>query len=176
MKTTPAKSDKSDETGESKVRTYPVLAAASPTTLILNCGDARFQVAIGQFIAEDLGLKDGEYVHVVVSGGVGSLCEPYTRPKEFKFVREMMELYLKRFSSIKKVVLISHEDCGKYKLLSKYVGPAFLHGFQTMSDRQRNDLHKVGIAVIGLFSGVEIERYFLKFSNPEHTEAVFEKL
>lgn len=158
-----------------RARVYPVLSAAAPTTLVLHCGDARFHTAINRFIAEELKLMDGEYVSVVVSGGVASLCEQYIRPREFKFVRDMMKLYLNRFDSISKVVLISHEDCGKYKLLNKHVGPTFLEGFETMTHRQRSDLTKVGTAVAGIFSGVQVERYFLKYSNEEHTQAVFEK-
>ena len=81
-------------------KTYPVLPVATPDTIVLWCGDPRFQEAVGRFIEDDLGLKHGQYVPLTLAGGVASLSEPMSLPKEFKYLKETIEFFLGHFQSI----------------------------------------------------------------------------
>jgi hypothetical protein len=159
-------------------KTYPVLQSANPTALALYCGDPRFQEAIEQFLEEELGLKKGQYVPLVPPGGAASLSEQLKRslPKEFKFLSEAVQFYLKQFESISEVVVINHEDCRKYQALQKSLGSIFLRISEAMTDLQRQDLAEMLQTILGLTSrNVGVSRYYAKFSNPEKTQIIFEK-
>jgi hypothetical protein len=157
------------------LKTFPVLSSASPTAVAVYCGDPRFQAATKQFLESELGMKDGEYVPVIVGGGVASLTEPLLRPKEFKYLKDLLALYLGHFRSVRRVVVINHEDCAKYRVMSEGLGSKFLRNFiDDMVGRQMDDLQKVTKVIASLSHGIQVERYFARFANPEHTEAVFE--
>ena len=85
------------------------------------CGDPRFQEAFDGFIANELKLAKGQYIPLVVGGGAGVLAHPEKLPKEFKFMKERLELYSQAFHSIRRVILINHEDCKYYDSLKERV-------------------------------------------------------
>jgi hypothetical protein len=160
--------------GEAKKGVYPIQSTAAPKALVVHCGDPRFQEPIARFLAEELGLKPGKYVPLVVGGGVASLMVGDMLPKEAKSLREGIAFYVSHFASIERIILINHEDCGKYRALERAL-PLFLHlcgGI--MTDRQKTDLRK---AVEGLTAQhlLSVEPYFAAFTNPEHTLVHFEK-
>ena len=159
----------------SKLKSYKTIPVATPRALVVFCGDPRFQGPIHQFLQEELGLKDGEYLPFVIRGGVASLTLQGFLPKEAKYATEGAIAYLKQFTSIGKVILINHEDCGKYKILQK-VAPFFFQASQHVTDRQRADLVLVATMLGGLSPRhVVFERYFAKFADSNKSEVVFEK-
>ena len=111
-----------------------------PEAIIVFCGDPRFQGAIASFISEELHFDQESSCLFSVPGGVASLSEQFARPKDFKVLKEGLEFYLTRLRTIRKVILINHEDCKKYHDLCERLGPLF-NG--NIPDRQRSDLHKV---------------------------------
>ncbi len=109
---------------ETTRKTYTTTATAAPSVLVVCCGDPRFQGPIRQFLEKELGIKEGDYLPLIVRGGVASFTVSDFLPKEAKYVTEGATNYIQQFSSIGRVILINHEDCGKYKLLQK-VAPFF---------------------------------------------------
>lgn len=155
-------------------RTYP-LVEARPRAIVIHCGDPRFQKAFGEFIRTELQLQDGDYIPMVVSGAVASLSEPLKLPKEFKFMKERIELFLERFDSINRIVLINHEDCRHYEAMSSALGKVFLQHVPHMNERQVRDLKVVAKMLLGYASGGrQIELYFARLT-PDHSVR-FEKI
>jgi hypothetical protein len=160
---------------EKKPKTYRTIAVAAPRVLVVFCGDPRFQGPVRQFLDNELGLKEGEYLPFVIRGGVASFTVMNFFSKEGKYVTEGAVNYIKQFGSIDKVILINHEDCGKYKLLQKSA-PFFFEGVKDMRLRQRSDLLGVAQQLLALMPRhLEIEKYYASFSNSSKTEVVFEK-
>lgn len=156
-------------------RSYQIQPTVEPHTLVVHCGDPRFQEPIRRFLTEELGLKSVDYVPLVVGGGVAPLTEPFTIPKDAKYVREQMQFYAEHFGSIQRVVLINHEDCGKYKAMTKAL-PTMLSFVKNIPERQRQDLIKVGLDVTGFMPRrLEVEKYYARFANKERTQIVFDK-
>ncbi len=153
---------------------YSIQPVAAPRALAVHCGDPRFQEPIAKFLAGELGLQSGQYVPLVVAGGVASLMAGDMLPKEAKFVREAVALYLDLFATLDRVILINHEDCGKYRALERTL-PFYLGARgQTLIDRQRLDLQQA-VAALTARHGIAVESYYAAFSNPSHTLVHFEK-
>jgi hypothetical protein len=156
--------------------TYP-LVEAHPQAIVVYCGDPRFQRAYREFIANELHLQEGEYIPLVVSGGVASLSEPLRLPKEFKFMKDRFRFFLERFSSIRRIVLINHEDCRHYEALKSSIGPLFLQHVQHMTERQIKDLTSVARALLDLgFPGLQFELYYARIVKNGGTAVRFEKI
>lgn len=157
-------------------KTYDTTPTATPRVLVVYCGDPRFQRPIREFLEQDLGIKEGEYLPFVIRGGVASFTVSGFLPKEAKYVTEGAVNYVKQFASIDRVILINHEDCGKYKLLQK-TSPFFFTAVKNMVERQRTDLPSVANTLSGIFPRqLVIEKYFAKFANSNRTKVAFEKL
>lgn len=152
---------------------YAIEPEARPKVLAVHCGDPRFQGPISKFLGS-LGFKDGDYVPLVVGGGVASLTVGDMLPKEAKYLRESIGFYLDHFNEINRIILVNHEDCGKYKALAKSL-PFFLQWTAgKMSERQKSDLTKVATALLTQHR-VTIETYFATFTDQTHTSVRFEK-
>jgi hypothetical protein len=150
---------------------------ARPAAVVIHCSDPRFQQAFSGFITQELHLGPGAYIPLVISGGVGSLAEPLRLPKEFKFIKERIGMFLDRFDSIDRIVLINHEDCRHYESLREYLGGLFLHHFPTLVERQRDDLIRVARALPGMLKpSLKIDVFYAKFADPGRTRVVFERL
>lgn len=157
-------------------RSYP-LVDASPQAIVVHCSDPRFQRAFSDFIRTELGLNDGEYIPLVISGGVASLSEPLKLPKEFKFMKERIELFLERFKSIRRIILINHEDCRHYDQLKSVLGRLFLQRVQSLGERQMNDLKTVARMMLGYaVPGLQMEMYYARLCGGEKQSVVFEKI
>jgi len=163
------------DTAVAELHTYPIQPVASPTTLSVFCADPRFDGPTRQFLHEELKIPDGGFVPMQIAGGAASFSL-LELPKELKYVREAVRFYLGLFRSITRVIVISHEDCGKYRALQQAL-PHLLSLVPTMTDRQRADLQKASDAILALAPRqLTIERYYARFANPEHTQVRFEKL
>ena len=158
------------------VKTYDLIDAA-PEAIVVHCSDPRFQSAFAGFIKNELHLEDGRYIPLVVSGGVGSLSEPLKLPKEFRFMKERIRMFLDRFDSIKQIVLINHEDCRHYEALQNFIGKLFTQHFANMAERQRVDLKKVAKVLLDLASSrIETKMYYAKFADASKSKVVFEEV
>jgi hypothetical protein len=153
------------------------LVDVPPRAIVIHCSDPRFQKAFGDFIGTDLGLGDGEYVPLVISGGVASLSEPLKLPKEFKFMKERIELFLERFDSIKRIILINHEDCRHYDQLRSVLGRLFLQRVQSMGEKQANDLKTVAKLLLDYaVPGLQVELYYARLCPGNPRSVQFEKI
>lgn len=158
------------------VRTYGVVEAR-PEAIVIHCSDPRFQRAFGEFIRNELHLEEGKYVPLVVSGAVGSLSEPLKLPKEFKFMKDRIQLFIDRFDSINRIVLINHEDCRHYEALKDYIGSLFLRHFPTLMERQKSDLMNVAKTLLGLVrADLKIDMYYARFVDGDRRQVVFEQV
>ncbi|HTY60107.1 MAG TPA: hypothetical protein VMF59_14900 [Bacteroidota bacterium] len=154
---------------------YP-LADAKPRAIVVCCCDSRFQRAFREFIANELHLNEGEYIPMVISGGVASLSEPLRLPKEFKYVKDRIQFFLEVFDSVNRLVLINHDDCRHYAAMKESFGPTFLQHVQHISERQIKDLLSVAKALIGLGApGLQIEVYYARLVKNGTTTVRFEK-
>lgn len=150
---------------------------SEPEAIVVHCSDPRFQKAFKEFINNELSMPEGKYVPLVISGGVGSLSEPLKLPKEFKFMKERIEQFLKRFGSIQRIVLINHEDCRHYEVIKSIIGNLFLNRVRDMMERQKIDLKTVSRTLLGLLGAkIEVQMYYARFADSDRKKIVFEKV
>jgi hypothetical protein len=148
--------------------TYPVLKEATPEAVVIYCSDPRFQAAFREFIEGKLGLVQGTYIPFVIDGGAGVLGRPEALPKEFKFMKERLELFKERFSSIRRIILVNHEDCTYYDLLSNKLSsliPFHLH----LPHEDMKLIHQVFTRLLSHL-GMNLELYYAKFIDERHTQ------
>ena len=154
---------------------YAVAPGAVYEAVVVHCSQGDLQPAFEKFIEGKLGLAKGKYFPIVVPGGAGRLCRPEVLPKDFKFMKEGLELLVKNNKSIKRIILINHEDCAFYKSLSSRV----LNTLQSFhAHLPCDDLKLVQQVFVGLLShlGCQLELYYAKFANEDHTQVTFEKI
>jgi hypothetical protein len=153
------------------------LAEAQPQAIVVYCSDSRFQQAFREFVGNELHLKEGEYIPMVISGGVASLSEPLKLPKEFKYIRDRILFFLERFDTVHRIVLINHEDCRHYEALKSSLGAIFLQNVQHMTERQKRDLTLVAKTLLGMgATGLQIELYYARLVKNGVTTVHFEKI
>ena len=153
------------------------LVESQPKARVVHCSDPRFQRAFREFISDELQLRDGDYIPLVISGGVGSLSEPLKLPKEFKFMKERIQLFLDRFESITRIVLINHEDCRHYEALKDLLGKLFLNRVAGMVERQKLDLSSVARSLIQLFDRkTALELYYAHFADADRKLVRFDRI
>lgn len=157
---------------------YEAMPEAAPQAIVVYCSTPRLQVAFDQFIERELGLAKGQFIPLVVAGGAGVLAHPERLPKEFKFIRDRFELLRRNYTSIKRIVLINHEDCAYYKMLTERI-PGFLqHHAGGANHRPREDMEPIGAIFHRLLAhlGVQIELYYARFADDDHTKVVFDRI
>ena len=93
-------------------------------------------------------------------------------------MRERFELFRKNYPSIKRIVLINHEDCAYYRMLAEKI-PAFLrdHG-DGENHRPRGDMGLIGDIFHRLLAhlGLQVELYYARFADPSHTQIAFDRM
>ena len=157
---------------------YEVMPEAAPQAIIVYCSTPRFQRAFDQFIEKELGLAKGEFIPVVVAGGAGVLAHPERLPKEFKFMRDRFELLRRNYTSVKRVVLINHEDCAYYKMLTERM-PGFLRPHANGPNQQsREDMELIGAIFRRLLAhlDLQVELYYARFAEGDPTKVVFDRI
>jgi hypothetical protein len=159
-------------------KTYAAVADPRPEAVVIHCSDPRFQTAFEQFIAEELHLAKGAYIPIVVGGGAGVLGHPEQLPKEFKFLKERLELYRHVFPSARHIVLINHEHCHYYDSLKGRVLNFLGSRLKPSLEHGREDLPLVARVCQHLLAhlGCQVELYYARFADPEQTRIVFEKV
>ena len=157
---------------------YQAIRDPKPEAIVVYCSDPRFQTAFDDFIQKGLGMAKGSYMPLVIGGGAGVLGHPEQLPKEFKFLKERLEVYRDVFPSLRHVVLINHEDCRYYQFLKSkllaFLGPRFV----ISPEHAREDLSLVSKVFKHLLPhlGFTTEYYYARFADPEHKQVVFDKL
>jgi hypothetical protein len=159
-----------------KVALYDAVPNPAPTAVVIHCSDPSFQAAFNGFVEQELKLAPGDYVPLVFSGGAGVLSQPMSLPKEFKFVKERIEFLRRHFASIKRVILINHEDCEYYATLAdRFQG---LLGSR-LSDHMRQDMKSIAgilLRALPVAHGLSIELYYARFADDAHTKIAFERI
>lgn len=168
-----------NQKADSSEKTYGVLHEPKPTAIVVYCSDPRFQTAFDDFIAKELHLEKGQYVPFVVGGGAGVLANPEKLPKEFKFIKDRLELFRQQYPSIKRVVLINHEDCAYYGMLREKI-VNFLGSFgKNINEKSREDMVLIADIfgrLLSHLSGYSLELYYAKFTDDTHSKVEFEKI
>jgi len=157
---------------------YEALPQAHPEAVVVYCGDPRLQTAFEPFIENELGLSKGQYIPVVVGGGAGVLANPERLPKEFKFMKDRFELIHRAFPSVKRAVLINHEDCIYYRLLAEKI-PGFLtDDASKLRHRPGEDMDRIAGVFDRLLShfGFQPEFYYAKFTDADHSRVTFDRV
>ena len=77
-------------------------------TLVITCIDYRFTFENQGFVNETLGLKDN-YDHISIPGSIQNLINPETSDLVLSKFALSVRLHL-----VKRIVIISHKDCGGY--------------------------------------------------------------
>lgn len=114
----------------------PKLNRAEADTLVVHCGDYRFQLALYDFLNHTLNLAS--YDLMVVPGGPLGLTfgEPF--PKfgwaSWRWMRFFVEQH-----KLTRLVLIQHQDCGFYKSMAEHLNFAT----EQLRERQEQDLRRV---------------------------------
>ena len=157
---------------------YDAIQHPAPEAIVVYCSDPRFQIAFQEFVEGELRLPKGKYLPLVVGGGAGVLGHPEQLPKEFKFMKERFELYRSLFPTIRRVVLINHEDCRYYHSLKTKLAGFWGPRLKILPDFARDDLSLVSRAFGHLLShlAITIELYYARFGNAEHSKIIFDKL
>ena len=164
---------------QGEARIYNAVQNPTPEAIVVYCGDPRFQEAFDGFIANELKLAKGQYIPIVVGGGAGVLAHPERLPKEFKFVKERLEHYAEAFRTIRRVILINHEDCKYYNSLKERVlGFVGARAAEVLADHARVDMPVVADVFKRLLGHLRlpIEMHYASFADPEHTKIVFDQV
>ncbi len=157
---------------------YEAVPQARPEAIVVYCSDPRFQTAFDPFIEKELGLRKGQFIPLVIGGGAGVLANPERLPKEFKFMKDRFELFRHHFTSIKRVVLINHEDCAYYKMLVDTI-PGFLkERAGSLTHQPRADMEPIAGIFHRLLShlGLSVELYYARFADGDRSKVVFERV
>ncbi len=158
--------------------TYPAVIEPQPKTLVVHCADARLRRAFRLFIEGEvasggLGLRESDYVNLIIPGGAATLMDTHASPEAYAFSMQQIEFLLEHFPSITTVIVVNHEDCAAYKHICQVVGPAFLDGFSTLIERQRSDLISVALQVLQLGHAKAFQLFLARFTSAERTHVEF---
>jgi hypothetical protein len=100
----------------------------TPKALVIHCSDPRFQKAFKDFIHNNLGLAEGEYIPIIVPGSIASLGSSISilLPKRQKVLLDNIKLMFERNQGTTiRLILFNHEDCRSYAeifgKLKKYI-------------------------------------------------------
>lgn len=111
------------------------LAEGEADALVLHCSDPRFQPAFRTFLAEQLGISHPALV--IGPGSISAWAVQMAKPKMWHAMRQNIELMAARHP-IKRLVIITHEDCKSYSKLADLMG-----GLPKVPGLQREHLKQV---------------------------------
>lgn len=122
-------------------------------TLVIHCGDYRFQSAFQEFLNGSLNL-DGNYDLMVIPGGPLSLTLFEYLPKfqwaSWRWLRFFVEQH-----KVRRLILIQHQDCAFYRTM-----PLHLHASPEPRQRQELDLRRVREAMKKDLPQLAVELYY----------------
>jgi len=120
--------------------------------MVIACSDGRWRSQTLDFVTNELRL-DPHFHMVEVPGGIEPLTLLDLVPKDFNFLRRRVHM-LVQLHSIRRLILIAHQDCGWY--LQRKIGPPTTD----IRPRQIADLRHVRARARDLFGDVTVETYF----------------
>jgi hypothetical protein len=126
---------------------------AETEVLAIHCSDHRFQMGLREFLDERLGLR-ANYDAVVVPGGPQCLVEVTPLPK-FSWASRKWSKMLIQAHSLKRLVLIAHQDCGWYKWLEEWQPT---HG--AVRRKQEEDLRAASRVALQLVPGLVVDLFY----------------
>ncbi|TLD41367.1 MAG: hypothetical protein JETT_2374 [Candidatus Jettenia ecosi] len=133
-------------------------------TLVITCIDYRFAIANQEFINNTLGLKDN-YDHISIPGSIYNLVNPETRDLLFSKFSLSVSLHL-----IKRVVIISHKDCGGY-------GGSVSFGSEIAEyETLCADLRNARELLIERYPTLEVDLFIESLTTEEKPKVRFEKI
>jgi hypothetical protein len=136
-----------------------------PDTLVVTCSDGRWRPHIEDFLANGLNLPP-TFDLIEVPGGAEPLALLDLIPKDFNFFRRRLEMLVEAHS-IRRVLLIAHENCGWYK--ERKLGPMKVD----LKSRQLADLRRAKLKVREWFDDVPVETYYARLEG-QPPRAVFD--
>lgn len=124
--------------------------------LVIHCSDWRFVDLTRAFLHEHLKVKG--YDLIVVPGAVHFLVS-HLLPKYSWVARHWLKFFFKHHGT-KRVIVLTHKDCGWYKLMhaAEAWGEKLLH-------EQESDVKKAREAIADIGSAVLVEHYFVDFDS-----------
>ena len=136
-------------------------------TLVITCIDYRFALANQDFVNNTLKLKDN-YDHISIPGSILNLVNPETQELVFSKFSLSVKLHL-----IKRVVVISHKDCGGYG------GSASFGSDLSERETLTTDLRKARAFLIEKYPTLRVDlylEYLSKEKEGEKESVHFEKI
>ncbi len=135
------------------------------SVLVICCSSHIFLPYTREFVEKGLGLEPGQYDLLAVPGGPQFLLLTEYLPK-FAWVGQRWVKFLIERHRLKRVIVISHEDCAWYSE-ERFV-PKFLQKFgvgKSLKDRQREDLREIVHALHALGLPISVEAYYAEKSS-----------
>lgn len=126
---------------------------ADTDVLAVHCSDHRIQAGIREFLDERSGLG-ANYDALVVPGGPQCLVEVGALPK-FCWVGRKWSKALIQLHSLKRLILIAHQDCGWYRWLEDYAPSS-----DPVRRRQEDDLRIVKRNAAQLTPGLVVDLFY----------------
>ena len=156
---------------------YELSEHAKPEAIVVHCSDPRFQEAFARFIGDELHLAPGQFVPIVVGGGAGILARPHLMPQEFRFLKERIDRHRRDFPTLRRAVLINHQDCRYYEMIREK-GRALLGLHITGLEPPREDLPAIAKALAEQCPhlGIAPEIYYARFADSEGRRVTFERV
>jgi hypothetical protein len=131
------------------------------SVLVICCSGYDFLPYTREFLEKHLGISEGSYDLLAVPGGAQFLLLTEYLPK-FAWVGHRWVKFLVERHRLRKVIAISHEDCGWYK--DDRLVPAFLQKFgvgpRSLKERQREDLREIAKSLQRVGLPIAIEAYY----------------
>jgi hypothetical protein len=121
--------------------------------LVVHCSDRRIQAGLNEFLNKGLNLHSN-YDLLVIPGGPQCLTLIEYLPK-FSWASWKWFRYLVETHSLKRLILIAHQDCGWYKAL-----PLHLHTVSDPRHRQEEDLRRARTVLTKEFPDLRVELYY----------------
>jgi hypothetical protein len=122
-------------------------------TLVIHCGDYRFQSALHEFLNSSLKLPS--YDLMVIPGGPLTLAADDPFPKYHWATWKWLRFFIEQHK-LTRLILIQHQDCGFYKAMSEHLNIAA----GQLRERQEQDLRRVREAIGRELPQVAVDLYY----------------
>ncbi len=147
------------------------------TTLVIFCIDPRYLFAALSFIAEDLGLRPGEFIILPSPGGALHLRGAGWNSIARIYLHDTISFCFGDFPYLEQCVIINHERCLAYAKTKERHGSSFLKGMR-MEDLQAKHLSDVlpegSVATIPRKASVRA--FYMRIVDAQGEEVVFDEI
>ncbi len=148
-------------------KTQTAFTEHASTTLVLTCSSNAFYPYVREFLEKFLQLPEGTYDYLSVPGGPQFLMLTEYLPK-FAWAGQRWVKFLVEKHRLKKIILITHEDCAWYndeRLIPTFlqklgIGGSSASQTSTLKERQIEDLRGMAQSIHELISPIHIDAYY----------------